>query len=432
MAKQLLAPAKFQLALPGDFEDVSGAVFAVCGLPLHTLIRKKFEDYPHTERRFLDPQLYLSCLDARVARKTCANLASYPWFMASGVPDYDSGEQKQSQWKDDVKQRVHKLWKAKVPSSGKERRLACKAAIGVQSVLECASIILPSPLTSDAADDYGTELAWLDTGLEVAKSEGVKVPVFTTIAISDTCLRGVPAMKNELIDAIVDNVSSRNQDGAYVVLEQSNENGYYCTHGNTITAILKLVADLKKSGVRHVMVNYLGTGGLMALAVGADSWISGWYRGERRLRLADFADQAGRANPTYYSHALGSEFHLREDLDRVVAADLLGRVEDITDASKGLVKALKGGKEVDDVPEWRYSPSNIRAAAEHFMSVCARETNRLDGLSPGKAIQEVGEWLDGADKLVNALYAVGSFNPRTELNHQANWKKGFNAVVDLS
>src|SRR5258706_8332624 len=94
-------------------------------------------------------------------------------------------------------------------------------------------------------------------------------------------------MENTLIDIILDQVTARAPDGAYVVLEQANEITYNCTSANTIGALLRLVRGLKDGGLRRVIVSYAGTAGLLTLIAGADAWATGWYRSERRLRLTD-------------------------------------------------------------------------------------------------------------------------------------------------
>ena len=384
------------------------------------------------KRHLLDPQMYLAGLNAIQCRKTCANLASYPWFLAKGLKPYESGKQTQPEWRKDVIGRIHKIWRGQEPTEEKEIVAAIRACVTVQTIVQCEAVILPSPLTADPASDYSTELDWLDKGLEIAKAEAKTVPHYASIAISDTCLRGIPALKNDLIEAIADNVSSRKLDGAYIVLELANENGYYCTHSNTMSAFLRLVWALNAGGVKRIVVGLSGTAGLLALVAGASCWSTGWYRGQRRLRLTDFVDAGGRALPTYYSHPVATEFHLQNDLDRVTKAGLLGRVADETPASKNLLRALRDGKTVSDVADWRYTKSNVQTASEHFIRVCVRETERISDMNASELRDYGRDWIYKAEKLTTDLFKVGSFNARTELNHQQAWKKAFDEFLSYA
>src|SRR5262249_8567903 len=157
-----------------------------------------------------------------------------------------------------------------------------------------------------------------------------------------------------------------------------------CTHPNTAGAILRLVDALK---AKRIVVGFAGVLGLLAIAVGADTWSTGWYRGERRLRLADFEDQEGRAYPTYYSHPLGGEIHLDADLDRIVSAGTFAILADLTPASERLVGALKAGRPAGSVADWAYLPSNVTAAQTHFLMALVRETKKLRRLSPADRIE---------------------------------------------
>jgi len=97
-----------------------------------------------------------------------------------------------------------------------------------------------------------------------------------------------------------------------VVLEQANETTYYCTAENTVGALMRLAYGLKAGGLSRVILCYAGVAGLLTLLMGADGWATGWYRGERRLKLADIERSEGRAMPAYYSHAAATEFHLAD------------------------------------------------------------------------------------------------------------------------
>jgi hypothetical protein len=427
MPTEFFASARYKMKIPETVQGIRGGLILPSGIALHTLERRNLtRSHPHLARRLLDPQLYLAGLNVSACRKACTYLSSYGWFgdMAS-FPPFDSSKQTQPEWAAQARTAVTSSWLGRVPTTSTEIEDAIRLCLETQNRIGCEALILPSPLTTNPASDYSAELQWLDSGLTIASGIDQSIPRCATISVSDTCLRGIPPAENALLDVIVDQVTARSPEAAYVVLEQANEDGYYCAHPNTIGALLRLVDGLKVGGTQRVVVAFAGTAGLLALAAGADTWSTGWYRGERRLRLVDFEQQEGRAVPTYYSHGLAGEFHLAADLDRVNKAGFLPSIADATEASEGLLKALAAGRPVSAVPEWQHRLTNVAASIEHFLAVMARETEILSSLSPTERIDYVQRWLDRADQLASELYSVGSFNVRTALNHQRSWRDAF-------
>lgn len=423
---EFFASARFKMAVPRGVQGIAGGLIIPSGIAQPVLIRRDLaKRYPHLQRRLLDPQLYLATLNGAKCRGACVNLASYGWFDVTGIDPYDSKKYSQSEWKKRAEAKIHTAWPGAVPTSTKGIERAITACVATQNVLRCEAIILPSPLTSDPGTDYTAELKWLDEGLRIAEKLAANKPRLATVAVSDTCLRGIDPWSNQLLELILDQVTARQPEGAYLVLELANEHGYYCSHPNTIGALLRLAKGLKSGGMGRVFVAFAGIAGLLAVCAGADGWSTGWYRGERRLRLVDFEQPQGRANPSYYSHPLASEFHLQSDLDRVNAAKFLPRIVDETPASRGLLKALGGGRLVSSLPDWRYSQSNVSAAIEHFLTAAARETAVLASLTAEKRMEYGKKWLESAERLASDLYAIGPFNPRTELDHQTAWRSAF-------
>lgn len=432
MALDFFASARFKMKLPPGVTGVAGGLIMPAALPLHTLVRRPLDkQFPHLRRRLLDPQIYLAGLPAASCRKACVNLASYGWFSAP-QPAFSSGKHTQAEWRARAAAKIHTTWQHAAPTTAADIKEAIRRSLDVQIQLGCEALILPSPLTVELSTDYAVELTWLDKGLAEASALSSDLPRIATVAISDTCLRPVDPWANSLLEIIVDQLTAREIQGAYIVLELANESGYYCTHPNTAGSLLRLVNSLSQTQRRRVLVAFSGILGLLAAAVGAEIWSTGWYRGERRLRLADFEDQSGRAYPSFYSHPLASELHLESDLDRVVGANLLKAVADVTPASERLIKALKLGRPVSSVADWASVPSNVGAAQEHFLSAVVRETERLRGLTPEHRLQYGLEWVTTADRLANELYKVGSFHQRTELNHQAAWKQAYDRFLKES
>lgn len=390
------------------------------GIAAPVLTRRKLGKLPHLGRRFIDPQLYLSDIAPTVCRSTCTNLSSYGWFEVENLRDYNSAEKTQNEWRKETAAKIHRHWKSRLPSGEENRRAAILSCVVAQRTLGCEQIILPAPMTMEQNSDCSDVFAWLDEGLSVASTEAKDLRKLATIAVSDNAIRGLPPQSNTLLDLIVDQITARSFDGAYVIIEQVNESGYYCTHPNTIGALLHLVARLKHGGLATILVSQMGTAGLLALAAGADAWSAGWYRGERRLKKNDLEDTEGRATPTYYSHQLASEVHLEKDVDRLASLGALADIEDETPASKGLLDALRSGKRTASVPQWVYRPSNISAARAHFMMVAVRETGRLSKLSFRDGLDSTQHWLERAEIIASNMEEQGGFTPRTELRHQAS------------
>lgn len=420
--KEFYYLAKYQMTVPGS-EGAAGAIIIPSGLPSHTLTRRDLNR--RLGRRLLDPQMYLSDLQPDRCRNTCTCLASYPWFLADNVPAFDSGQQTQAEWRAAVQRDITAIWQ-RTPTTAADIRRAVDECISFQTRIGVEALILPSPLTRDHASDYSREAEWLEIGAERAAALAPNLRAIATVAISDTCLRGFRPRENTLIEIILDQVCARARDGAYVVLEQANETLYNCTSSNTVGSLMRLVSGLKAGGLERVIVCYAGTAGLLTLIAGADAWATGWYRSERRLRLADIEQTEGRAMPAYYSQPAATEFHLANDLTRVRDAGLLARVADETDQSRDLLRALQMGLTPNDVAPWQPRQSNVTAARAHYAMAMIRETRRISELRDDTArIQYGTAWLQEATGIAATLYQLGEFNPRTELDHQRAWQEAF-------
>ena len=433
MSAEFFSVARYKMALPADVPGVEGGIIFPSGIASHTLRRRELDSqYPHLRRRLLDPQLYLQGLNPATARKTCGRLATYPWFPISGLEPYNSSKQRQSDWARSAEAVIPQLWDSRVPSNQDVMARLIRSSLQFQSAAGCEALVLPSPLTVDPATDYSTELKWCDLGLSLAHEVAPDKAALVTIALSDTALRSFDPWRSAFLDLLLDQLTARVPAGAYIVLESANEQGYYITHPNTLGALLRLVHVLKSCGVGRIVVANVGIAGLVALGAGADTWSTGWYRGERRLKLADFEDSTGRAYPTYYSHQLASECNLETDLDKITGRGFLSSLSDITEASTSLLRALAAGNPASSVPEWTHRPSNVRACQEHFLRVALRETLVLSPLAANERRGRVLTWLRAADDLSRKLFQVGSFNPRTELDHQAAWRTAFERYLEAT
>jgi len=419
------------MKLPGGDIGADGGVIFPAGIAAHTLVRRKLEKtYPYLRRRLLDPQVYLSSLSAYKCGKVCVKLMSYGWFPSNGGQTFDSSKHTQSTFMQKEQAQIHRTWTGSLPTDENSIKQLVNECVEFQVNIGCEAIILPSPLTVSQTSDYSVELRWLDAGLKAAQQFAPSIPSLATVALSDNALRNLAPESNELITIVVDQLTARGCAGAYLVIEQSNENSYYCAHPNTVGALCRLCSELKLGGLSRIVVGPIGTAGLLGIGAGADIWTAGWYRTERRIKLSDFEDAQGRTYPTYYSHPFGSEFHLEEDLDHVVSAGFLGRVSDETSASIKLLTALRSGLKVSAVKEWMYSRTNVEACKEHFLRACIRESHAMHPLEPRERAMRTLGWLRSAEQLSIDLAAIQHrFNDRTDFKHQASWLHAFESFA---
>lgn len=404
-----------------------GSILTASSMPMHQLERrKKLGGYPHLRRRLFDPQLYLAGLDANQSPSACAKMSSYPWFGVDGLQKYSSGQQQQGQWMTVTEQKIPTLWPGRPIDEEAIVQAMVEECITFQKRFGCQAIILPSPLTTDPHTNYDLELLWLDAGLEYVRTQGVDLPVFASIALSDLCLYYTEPTQSRFLDMVLDTVSARGVDGVYLVLEQSREQGE-TRHSSTTRAlwsILHLVHLFSQEADLRVAVNFLGHFGLVCEAAGAEIWASNWYKSNYRLRLADKI-KGGRTVPSYWSFPAAVDVHLKADFDKLNQAGLLSQIADRTEASNGLLLAASSGSSCSSVPDWRYSESNVAAAKEHFLRSSIRAANNLAGYQGQKRLDFVEQWLGQAVEHAQTIEDILGKSAATSTKHVRAWADAF-------
>lgn len=416
---------QYRFSLPEDGpQDVAGGIIAASAMPYHQLKRRKLRKVKFLRHRLFDPQLYLAGLHRG---KKVISLSTYPWFACpEDVPEFSTSEHKTlAAWKKEYEDAITKAWSANnsvAPDIGK----AAEEAIQFQLDIGCQRIILPSPLTTANNDTYHDEATWLEAGLETCKRRRISMPVYATVAISDPLLRGADPESNGIIHTIADQVTSRSISGIYLVVEQASEGGYTCTHPRTLGAILTLIDDVVRGAGKRVIINFAGAFGAIAMAAGAEIWSAGYYRSQRRLRLADLEETEGRAKPRYFSPYLLGDVGVETDLLAITKRGLAPRVFYNTASSVPLHAALAVGKPTSSVSQWEYRNGNIQAARAHYIQCIKDMDDLLMSVTQRRRVALVQSWLERAAHIADDLKRAGiSHSAVTELDHQQTWLEVF-------
>lgn len=411
---------RFKFKAPVVEPSISGSIIAASAISPVDLQKRGFAKYSHLKKRFLDPQLYMSSIDPALDSDTVAKLSAYPWFHGRGIPKYDSGEYaNRKEWKKKHEPKLVSKWTRTVTTDLEGVRNAARAAVEFQQRIGCEGIILAAPLTTMVDQSLQSEVAWLDAGLEACADLNVKGPLYATIALSEDILQ-VPALKNQIIHSLSNQVSARSElAGAYIILEQFNPGNYFWTSKDALMSLMVLVDDLHRGASKKVIVNYLGTFGLVAAAAGAQIWSSGYYLSQRRFSRQGVM---GIARPRYHSLALAGDIGLKDDLARIHDAGLAKVLMTPSHADAVLRVALTRGKTPADVPEWRYSPNNCSAAQAHYLEVVSEAASKLEVMNPPDRREWVQKWLDGAVASARTLKEKNLNGPGTETDHQKVWQ----------
>lgn len=436
----LFAIDGYNATVPRGVAEVKGSIVIACRRDLERLQSRSFRKGEYRRRLLFDPQVYLAELDATRYAARCATLASYSWFETGDLDFKRTGRSRtQTNWSKKKRRLIKDYWTGRAPENVDEAALY---AANVQHQLGCEAIILAGPLTTNPNTDLHLELEWLDRGIDVTKKVNTTgVPVLATVALSDRVLTGIAPFENALLDTVIDQVSARHVDGVYIVLTTSTSL-YYLADGDTVGALLRLVDGFKRAGLRHIVVNYATVAGLLALAVGADIICTGWYKSERRLNLAELADDEAKdrlAYPAYYCHQLASEINISQDLPRIAKAGRLDDYADVTRYSEPLLRAIREGIDLtkgDAIPDWQYQGGTTPASRGHFASAVGREAGEFVRLPADARIERARRWLASAVRLADELPTVVSssendspLHQRTEVSHQRSWQQAFESFL---
>ena len=372
----------------------------------------------------------MASVDPAIDSVTVERLAAYPWFHGQDVPKYDSDEyDTRKAWKKKHGPGLISKWTRTTATDPKEIRKAARAAVELQLKIGCDGILLAGPLTTTVDQSLQHELAWIEAGIEACTEFMVKCPIYATVAVTEAVLQ-VPALKNQLIHSLSNQIATRSElTGAYIVLEQYDQGSYFWTAKDALMSLLILVDDLYRGANKKVIVNYVGTFGLVAKALGAEIWSSGYFLMQRRFSLRG---KMGIAHPRYHSLSLAGDIGLKEDLARIQAAGLADKFLTPTQSDAVLRAALKKNKAAADVPEWRYSPNNCTAAQQHYLEVASETGTRIEKMPSAARRNWVHDWLKNAVHLVGELKQKKLVGMATDTGHQKVWLDVFEEWRDYA
>lgn len=388
---------------PEPIDRVQGTVLLPSGNTRARLSEQSL-DY---SRILVDPQLYLAGLDADTCLKTCARLATYPWFGVENVPA--DGTQGRAWEADVLRPAVRRLWPGRAPI-GDAIPVACEAALRFQLSARSSYVILPTPLLTDR-ENQGQELAeWLDCGLSFSTALDVRAPVLATVALHEAVINEAAFRPGGFLDAVVDQVCSRDDvDGVYILIAQETAAHPFDSDSKVWRAYLHLVRGFAVRPYETILTNFGDVFGLVCLGAGATGVCSGASQSSRRLALSSFREGGGgRALPRFYSNRCVGEFLPESELGTIVRARLSGRVRDLTEFSRPLLESMTR-KQVPP-PSWTESQNNTAEAHKHFISrlaIEAWECGRLREVA--ERGERVREWIE--DAAANQMYLRSRLGP---------------------
>lgn len=343
------------------------------------------------QKFLVDPQLYLATLDAATCPKTCIRLASYPWFQTPNVPACEEGKSKE--WKAQMAKKIESIWAGTLP---RDIASSVASALTYQVAAGCTSLILPTPLVVDKNDHFQVQAEWLDRSLEFLAKSKNNLPVLATISIDESQIGEDCFFPNGLFSTIVDQISSRDINGVYLVVAQTHKGHPFHSSKITNKTYLYLTKKFHEANIEEIVVNFADIFGIACIAAGASLISIGMSQASRRLSLKNFEESGGggKSFPRFYSNKTIGEYLSESDLQHITKHQLLRRIEDRTVHSASLIDALKNGQSAATVPEWAESQNNTSAAYKHFVQSLLAFTQDIASATNRK--NKIVEWLEDA------------------------------------
>jgi len=409
----------------GPDSDVDGVLCMASAIDMASAVRRDLQAGDVSAVLF-DPQVYMAGLPFEDSEKTCARLATYPWFPVE-VADYESGEMTRRDWLGEVTSEMGAEWPPALPTTEEGTLALVRSAIDFQSDFGVTHVILPAPLISEPDSDLAEALLWVDAGLEA--SQDVKTPILATLAVSDVCLLRDGSEANPILSIAVDQLSARPElSGVYVVLEQSRGEFRGPIHRQVCRSLLTLSHVLGEECRLHVFVNFAAEFGLACLGAGAKSFASGYENKCRRLHLPDFVQRGGGgAFPRFVSLGCLCEYLPGTDLERIRDRRLLRLLQnDRTLAGAPLLDALQAGRSADNVVGWRESRNNVAEARRHYLQRLSAAARQLASMEAADRARIVYQLLQDAERDSAYLDSIFQGDPLWESGtHVGVWRAAY-------
>src|SRR5262249_40062887 len=154
-------------------DSLHGVVYLATSNDAERMRRRPLADFSW---QLFDPQLYLSTLDGGDCAKVCGRLASYPWFGIDGVPEFNSGDQTQNAWLQDMQDLVRSNWHGGPPTEDAIMP-AARSALLFQADRGCTHLIAPVPMIAEREDEAETAAVWIDAAIDAAQELDLGQPV---------------------------------------------------------------------------------------------------------------------------------------------------------------------------------------------------------------------------------------------------------------
>lgn len=409
---------------------IPGGLFRPSMIPRRELMSRSALQ-PRPERIVLDPQLYLLDMPIDGTRhvRLIENLGSYSWF---GVDEreFDSGEFALTPQFAEPPSPAQ-LWEKRSNVVGSWRptvRGSIEAQLQVPFRID--DVLLPATLIQDPESRLIEEMERLDTAIQVARTRTEK-PLYASLPLADVLFLSRDPGSNRLLDALVENLDAREDlEGVYIPLVQLNDPRERLCHERVVGSMLRLAKLFGQKSRLKAIFNFVEALGVACVALGAESYVSGYSTKHRRCSLSDFRSDknGGIAYPKFFSLQTCMDFQVT-DLKAMAERDLLQLlVLDQTESSKSLFMGLEAGDELETIAPWRPTANNVFAAKTHYFE------QQVKALEVFKSADDVIGWLQDAestwDRIRRELTSVPdfSFQPWTNGEHIKVWRRTLETI----
>lgn len=374
-----------------------------------------------------DPQLYLLNFPIILNdfSTLLCNLSTYPWF-GMEVSEFDDTSCNIRAWTKSILKDIKNIWNSRNDplENWKDTVIKC---VQYQIEFGCSKIIIPATAISDPESNLKEDFARLDSAIDIASSL-TKLPLLASVPFQDTAIRHRDPNDSDLIEAIADGISARdNIVGAYVLLSFLNASEERIHNQRIAASLLTLCKALSQNAEMIVIANYLESFGLVAQAFGAYGYGSGYRRKSKRFSFNDLKDSGGGpASPKFHSLALTMDFYPETELERIRDIHLTKYfADDKTPSSTPLLDQLNSGGPVNAIADWAESPNNVSAARVHYSELHTKFASK--SWTPEQAL----DWIQSAE--TNWLYLRNRFeeNPlESNGSHISPWRSVIESILN--